>query len=180
MKTKVTQSHQSKRVLPMKTNALFAATICAAFLAIVCVPRDAGAFWIGTNGDELIELDRVDNGTHAPLHEKTVGHYGFWRSSSEWVDVLDFSLTNPLIYPWTWSTVTWEPDPLRDWPGGYTFLPPSQLPVRDLLAQALEGRSPASRHSIAPMFGSQLPDLLAFGHSEAIVVRRDDIGVPAA
>ncbi len=162
----------------MKTKALFVVTICAVFLAIVCVPRDAGAFWVGTNGDELIELDRVDNGIHAPLHEQTVGHYGFWNGSSEWVDVLDFSLTNPLISPWTWSTVTWVPDPARDWPGGYSFLPPSMLPVRDVLAQALEGSSPDCP-SIAPMFGSQLPDFLAFGHSEAIVQRRYEIEVPA-
>jgi len=134
---------------------------------------------MGTDGDELIELDRIDNSSHSPLHEQDAGHYGFWLTTSKWVDVLDFSLSEPLIYPYTWSTVIWEPNTAKDWPGGYSYVPPSELPIGDLLAQTIEGMPVTSQAFIAETFGNQFSDVVAYFLGAPFIARRYDFGVPA-
>jgi|GEM_PF-2964541 len=79
------------------------------------MPQTVLGGWMYVQGEDdmetEIELDRVDSGTHSPLHELDEGQYGYWRTSSEFDMVLDFGVTGVVISPYTWADVLWVPGP---------------------------------------------------------------------
>jgi len=135
-------------------------------LQLIGITSDAiGSYWV-TDGSDIIELERNDHLLHSPWHEVGQGSYGYWVTTSQWQQVLDFSQTNPLISPFTWTNVSWIPSSM-DWNGGvYLILPetiehPDVTPYElapssvECLMASLDS-SPIVRNQCSPCFVASL------------------------
>lgn len=156
----------------MKNRLLLAIIFCVSVITYSLTPLAVNAMWLGVSGEDdldLLELQRADSSPHTPYHELNAGRYGFYTTSMQWVDMLDFSTSGFVVAPYTWDDLKWEPSSM-DWTTEMGILAPVELPDLDIFYQALQGSSDLALSSTN--LGSDDCSSLIASEIEAIINRR--------